>query len=267
MNTTDNKSAIRTKRTPSVRHVFEQYGDAAATDDLVTVCVSLYNYARFLPECLNSILAQRHAPIDLIVIDDASPGDNSVEVAEEWMRANYRRFHRTLLLSHVRNQGLAEARNTGFLHALGEYVFVIDADNMIYPRAISRLLRVLKETPMFAAAYTQLEYFGEQRGLGVADVWSKERFKVGNYVDAMALIRKETWRAVGGYTHLEGGWEDYDFWCKLIDADLEAAYVPEILCRYRVHGTSMLRTETNKASRRLIVEMTLRHPWLSLRID
>lgn len=243
------------------QRILERTSAGGVPNGLVSVCVSLYNYSKFLPECLDSIRNQQYLPIELIIVDDASDRDDSVIVAQKWMENNASRFYRTLLLSHVKNQGLAQARNTAFANAVGEYVFVIDADNMIYPRAIARLYDAIKNTGA-SAAYTQLEFFGDERRLGYADVWMPGRFLQGNYVDAMALISKKTWYQVGGYTHIEGGWEDFDFWCKMIDMDLEGIFVPEILCRYRVHGTSMLRTETNKAQERLSVDMIMRHPWL-----
>ena len=43
--------------------------------------------------------------------------------------------------------------------------------------------------------------------------WQQDLFKGGNYIDAMALVRREAWEAIGGYTHIPGGWEDFDFWC------------------------------------------------------
>jgi glycosyltransferase involved in cell wall biosynthesis len=158
---------------------------------------------------------------------------------------------------------LAEARNTGFRLAGAEYVFVLDADNMIYPRAVGRLLDAIVGTE-YGAAYTQLEFFGSEQRLGHADIWSKAKFKNRNYVDAMALVRKASWEIVGGYTHMRGGWEDYDFWCKFIDHGMAALFVPEVLCRYRVHGSSMLRTRTNRRYGRLVKEMMLRHAWLEL---
>jgi glycosyltransferase involved in cell wall biosynthesis len=232
-------------------------------DDLVTVAVSLHNYARFLPECLDSVVAQRHAALDIVVVDDASDRDDSLQVAQAWLAAHAERFCRVRLLRHASNQGLAQTRNTAFEHARTEFVFVLDADNMLYPRAIGRLHAVLRAEP-FAAAYTQLEFFGAQQRLGPADVWQREHFAVRNYVDAMALVRRQAWRAVGGYTHIDGGWEDYDFWCKFIEHGLEAAYVPEILCRYRVHEHSMLRTETRAGKQDLRIRLTLRHPWLEM---
>ena len=58
------------------------------------------------------------------------------------------------------------------------------------------------------------------------------------------------------------GWEDYDFWCKFVEHDLSAVFVPEMLCRYRWHGKSMSVTETIPNASTLILEMSLRHPWL-----
>jgi glycosyltransferase involved in cell wall biosynthesis len=243
--------------------VFEQAAAAAAPDALVSVAVSLFNYARFLPDCLGSVAAQRHRDLELIVVDDASADDESLAVARDWLASHADRFARVLLLRHLRNQGLAQTRNTAFAHASAASVFVLDADNMLYPRAIARLHAVMRAEP-FDAAYTQLEFFGAKRQLGVADVFDGELFRVGNYVDAMSLVNKRAWCDVGGYTHLEGGWEDYDFWCKFVERGLVAAYVPEILCRYRVHAGSMLHTEHRQRFEDLAVRMTLRHPWLEI---
>ncbi len=246
-----------------VEMVFDHLSKEEPSPELVTVAVSLFNYARLLPECLESILLQRHQAIELIVVDDCSMTDSSLDVARCWLEQNAERFARVLLLRHTRNQGLAQARNTAFDRARGGTVFVMDADNTIYPRAIGRLHAAMM-TSGAAAAYTQLELFGDRKTVGLADIWHPEWLRHGNYVDAMALISHRAWRDVGGYSHIEGGWEDYDFWCKFIEQGFSAAFVPEMLCRYRVHRTSMLRTESARSYDAIFVEMTMRHPWMRL---
>ena len=248
---------------PPADVVFQHMRDEEPPGDLVTVAVSLYNYAQFLPECLASVLAQRHAAIELVVVDDVSTADNSLAVAGAWLQEHAQRFSRVLLLRHRRNQGLARARNTAFAHARASHVFVMDADNTIYPRAIGRLRQAI-ETSRAAAAYTQMELFGTKSAVGLADIWRPKWLRHGNYIDAMALISRSAWRDVGGYTHIEGGWEDYDLWCKFIEQGYVAAFVPEMLCRYRVHRSSMLRTETARSYDAVFVEMTMRHPWMKL---
>ena len=174
---------------PQAETVFEHVRDVEPPPDLVTVAVSLYNYAEFLPDCLDSVLAQRHGAIELVVVDDVSAKDDSVAVAHEWMQAHKERFSRALLLRHKRNQGLAQARNTAFEHARASHVFVMDADNAIYPRAIGRLRQAIA-TSRAAAAYTQMELFGTKHTVGLADVWRPEWLRHGNYIDAMALISR-----------------------------------------------------------------------------
>lgn len=234
-----------------------------AAPQAITVAVSLFNYERFVVECLDSIASQTHQPLELIIVDDQSTRDQSVPVVCAWLTSNEARFDRAVLIRHRVNRGLAAARNSAFALARTDYVFVMDADNRLYPRAIARLQEAARERT-YDAAYSQIENFGDQTGLGQADVWSRRRFQRGNYVDAMALVRTRSFRQVGQYSHIEGGWEDYDFWCKFIEAGMTAIFVPEILCRYRVHAASMLRQETDTNAERLKVELTVRHPWLRM---
>lgn len=246
-----------------VETVFERITIYSHSQPVISVAVSLFNYAGFLPDCLASIAAQTYGPIELIIVDDHSTKDESVEVARAWLEENAQRFTRVLLLRHCRNQGLAQARNTAFTHAKADRVFVIDADNEIYPRCLKRLSEAMDDSGN-EATYSQLEFFGDQRQLGYADVWMPESFEEGNYVDAMALVSRQAWHDVGGYTHIEGGWEDYDFWCKFVEHGFAGGFVPEILGRYRVHGTSMLRSETASRYASINIEMSIRHPWLRL---
>jgi glycosyltransferase involved in cell wall biosynthesis len=243
--------------------VFERVAAQGVDGESVTVAVSLYNYAQYIELCLDSVEAQTHRRLELVVVDDCSMDDNSVAVAKAWLEGHATRFERVLLLRQPRNQGCGAARNVAFAAASNSHVFILDADNMIYPRAIARLHEVMRQSS-YGAAYSQLEFFGARQGVGLADFWAPRRFASGNYVDAMALIDRGAWQKVGGYANLYS-WEDYDLWCKFIEQGIEAAFVPEILCRYRVHGNSMLRTGSRSAHNDMVLQMTLRHPWLKLK--
>lgn len=236
--------------------------DGPVDDFTVAVTVTVHNYAHFLTACLDSVAAQSYPNLELVVVDDASQKDASCALAEAWLKAHADRFLRVLLVRHTHNEGLAAARNTAFARSRSRSVFVLDADNSLFPTALAKLQRALEGSGL-GAAYAQLVHFDGATGLGLADIWHPAFFARGNYVDAMALIRRETWAQVGGYAPLSG-WEDYDFWCKCIEAGIEAVFVPELLCRYRVHQDSMLRTETESMYASLRVALLLRHPWLRL---
>ncbi|MBO1324901.1 glycosyltransferase family 2 protein [Acetobacter sp. TBRC 12305] len=227
--------------------------------NLVSVCVTNFNYAALIGDCLDSIARQTHRDLEIVVVDDCSGKDASVQVITDWMAENRARFYSLKCLVNRRNQGPSFARNMAFEHALSDVVFIIDADNMAYPTALEKLYAALQEGP-FPAVYPQLEEFGGRQGVGSADLWDATRMRRNNYVDVMALIRKTAWETVGGFSHIERGWEDYDFWLKFIDHGLEPAYLPEILCRYRVHDQSRTATDALAAHYDLELVMEFRHP-------
>jgi len=232
-------------------------------DARATVCITLHDYGSVVVDALESVFEQTERSLGVAVLDDCS-NDDGADRVERWLRANAGRFVGVQLAQHRRNQGLAAARNGAIALAGSEYVMVLDADNQLYPRCVERLLQSLDGSG-FGFAYPIIEQFEERVGLMGCASWSLELLKRDNYVDAMALIRRSLWQRAGGYSKMKvGGWEDYDFWCKCVEAGAEGLFVPEILARYRMHARSMLRTETDvEANRRRVRrEMLDRHPWL-----
>jgi len=215
----------------------------------VTVGIPLYNYEHHVETCLDSVLATRGILAETIVVDDHSTDRSAQRVREYIGRHSH---HPIALVAKRVNGGLSEARNTVFAHARSEFIFLLDADNLVYPDGLRKLLDALARSEA-AFAYGILERFGEQPelhgrtpGLVSALPWDVERLVYGNYIDAMALVRRSAWEAVGGFNReLDerfGGWEDYAFWLALAEQGLEGILVPEIVGRYRSHRGSMLST-------------------------
>jgi glycosyltransferase involved in cell wall biosynthesis len=227
----------------------------------VTVCISLYNYQDYIIETLESVYRQTLATIDLLIVDDGSV-DHSTALAQQWLEQRQARFNAARLIRHVENSGLAAARNTAIDIVETPFVFILDADNHLYPRCVSRCLEVLEATDA-AFAYPLIEQFDGVQGIIGNLVWSQERLAQQNYIDAMSLVRRSAVLSVGGYTPMRG-WEDYDLWCKLAEQGQMGILVPEILARYRVHPLSMLRGTTNRNGTIEQVKATMleRHPWM-----
>ena len=80
----------------------------------------------------------------------------------------------------------------------------------------------------------------------------------------MALIRREAWQRMGGYTHIEVGWDDFDFWCKLVEAGCHGVQCSHLLGAYRSHASSMTAHFTRRQHRPLSITLQNRHPWLAL---
>ncbi|MEP7321293.1 MAG: glycosyltransferase family A protein [Saprospiraceae bacterium] len=237
--------------------IFEQTNELQVE---ITVIITLYNYADLVVESLDSLLEQTHKKFDLVIVEDCST-DQSLNTAKDWLGENKSFFNSIQLIHNRENRGLGTSRNIAFRHATTPFVFVLDADNIIFPRALERLLIGLKNTDA-ALAYSYLEHFGGSEKLGGLRLWNPEVLTSENTIDAMVLMRKQTWEKAGGYAEDMpcNGWEDYEMGFKITEFGGWALRVPEILCRYRVHDTSMMRTVTSKKFPELVAYLKIKYP-------
>lgn len=256
-------------RTPAPEYeILCDYGDSGSE---VSVCISLYNYADKVLRALESVLDQTYQPLELIIVDDCSI-DHGDKLVLQWIEVNVASFKRISLLQHHENSGLAAARNTAFKFTDANWCFVLDADNSVDPYTIELCLAVAESSPPSTAVIHPLvavvdeDSFMEHsyQPLLTRIPWQRQSLINGNQIDAMALIRRSHWQEVGGYTHIPGGWEDYDFWCKLIEAGYHGVLCPQRLGTYIKHSSSMQATSTNPNLAKLKRILMARHPWLYL---
>jgi glycosyltransferase involved in cell wall biosynthesis len=195
---------------------------------------------------MRSVAGSDYEDYELLVLDDASTDDSAGAVQRfmrdhDWLPAS--------LLRHTANEGLAGTRNTLTAHARGELVFVLDADNGVYPQALGRLVAALDADPGAAFAYPMIAAHDDRGPVWVLSRfgWDPELLVEDNFVDAMALIRRRALVDVGGYCGDPrlGGWEDYDLWCQFAERGWRGVQVPELLAWYRRSGHSMLSTSAS----------------------
>ena len=91
----------------------------------ISVIVPVYNAEEFLPQCLDSILAQTLTELEIICIDDGSP-DNSGKILDDYAKKDNR-----IIVIHQNNGGVSLARNTGIKNAAGKYIGFVDPDDWI----------------------------------------------------------------------------------------------------------------------------------------
>jgi glycosyltransferase involved in cell wall biosynthesis len=230
----------------------------------VAVVVPLYNYEHVVGEALESVAAQSLADLELVVVDDRST-DGSLDAAAAWLTAHASRFVTVTLARNRVNEGVARTRNAGFAIAEAPLVFPLDADNVLEPDCLERLADRLRGSAA-SAAHPTLRHFGDRSKRRRARPWSPERLARGNYIDAMALIRKSAWAHAGGYRKgAFTGWEDYELWCRFVEHGLWSEAVPEAVAGYRVHAQSMLHRDTAAAKERVVAAIRAEHPWLTVR--
>jgi hypothetical protein len=210
-------------------------------DPRVSVLLTLHNYADYVGEALRSVALSELRELEVVVIDDAST-DNSVEVVREssadlpWLSVK--------LVRLARNRGLPTARNIALEHANAELLFVLDADNSILPYGLERLAGALERDPEAAFAYGIIQAFDGRGPSGLMNWldWEPERLREGNYIDAMAMLRRTALEEVGGYATDPTlyGWEDFDLWAKMGSRGMRGVLVRDFVARYRKSPHSMI---------------------------
>src|SRR3954468_8031129 len=111
---------------------------------LLSVVVPAYDVAAYLPDCLDSVLAQASSlgrvGLEVVVVDDGSP-DESGSIAEAYAARNAR-----VRVVHTANQGLGAARNEGLRHVRGDLLMFADSDDVVPAGSYAALLRQLTRT-------------------------------------------------------------------------------------------------------------------------
>ncbi len=95
------------------------------TPPKVSVIVPVYKVEKYLPECIDSILAQTFTDFELILVDDGSP-DNSGKICDDYATRDSR-----IRVFHKENGGVSSARNLGLEHACGEWIIFVDSDDSL----------------------------------------------------------------------------------------------------------------------------------------
>lgn len=214
---------------------------STGSDDSISVVITNYNYRQYLPEAINSVLAQTHRRSELIIVDDAST-DGSPDVLEGLLDRDGVLPTTCLLLKH--NVGLPTARNLGVQLAQGPFVFILDADNRLLRPCLELHVGKARESAA-DAVYSSIQTMG-----GVSHVprvlsnapFDAEKLSAGNYIDAMALFRRSALLEAGLYSTdpMLYGFEDYELWLRFAAQGKRVEFIPRVLSEYRVHGQNML---------------------------
>jgi len=107
---------------------------------IISIIVPVYKVEKYLPRCLESILAQTFADFECILVDDDSP-DNCPAICDEYASRDNR-----IVVIHRENKGVAVARDTGLKKAQGEFIYFVDSDDWIEPEALELLYKKQQET-------------------------------------------------------------------------------------------------------------------------
>ena len=222
----------------------------------VSVVIPVYRQAEFLADAVRSVLAQTHADVEAIVVDDASP-DSPADVLSAF------RDERLRLVAHDANRGLSAARNTGFTASTGELVAFLDADDYFHPEKVARHVDFFQRRPDVDCAYNarwQLRH-------GVTTVRELSRPPAACGLDALVMgfpfapsdmvIRRRRFEQVGMFDErLVHYSEDLDINCRLALSGCTIAGIDRALNYRRYHTARRLKVRERLDAALTVLERT-----------
>jgi len=196
----------------------------------ISVVIPAYNAAHFLPRCLASVFSQTLQPEEVIVVDDGSTDDTAAVAT----RLGARVVGRT-------NGGLSAARNTGVRSSAGDWVALLDADDLWAPEKLrSQAERVHSQTVL---VYTGIRIFDDegvrQTCLATDPVCARKMLRYRNPITPSSVIaRRDALCEDGGFREDIRACEDWEMWVRLQRMGKFEA-VREALTDYYVYPASM----------------------------
>jgi len=237
------------------------YEDTRFTKTRVSVIVANYNYGRYLPEAIESVLRQTLPPDEILIIDDCST-DNSAEIIKRYSDLARTEINKT-------NLGIVENFNKAVSLTTGDYVAFLGADNRMRSDYVERCKLALDRETAAAAAYTDMSIFGPLSSQLAAKVgamrMSESRvdgsevylwrfadatpdvlanFEQHNFVHGSSMYRRAAFDAVGGYQKNDGP-EDHNLFLRMHRAGWGLTRVSEPLIEYRQHSNAQANTTLN----------------------
>ena len=210
---------------------------------LVTVCVVHHERPALVRIAIDSVLAQDYPAIETVLVDDGSESAQALAALDELEAVLGARGGRVI---RQENRYLGAARNRAAADARGEWLLFLDDDDVLFPDAVSRLVRAGCFAGADCVPASSIDFSGDGdprtdpaacgppiRRIGPARVWGRIRNVIGT---ACMLVRRDVFRDAGGFTEDYGvGLEDLEFFNRLILADRRIAPLPDPVHYYRKH--------------------------------
>ena len=204
---------------------------------LVSVVIPNYNHARFLRATLDSVLAQTYAHYEILVVDDGSTDDSEAVVRGFGGRVRY---------LPQKNAGVSHARNRGIREARGEYIALLDADDLWHPTKLAKQVPLLDDAAVGMAHTWARSVDAEGAPLGPVHKGAsghllKEQVLFRPTVKAGAsssLVPRRVYDELGHFDPRLSTSADWDMWRRIIGR-YRIEVFPEVLVDYRELDSAM----------------------------
>lgn len=225
----------------------------------VSIIVPLYNYEKYIFDCITSIMNQTYGDYELIVVDDCST-DKSYKIAKKF------RSDKIKVIRLKKNQGYSKAKNEGIILSEGEYITTLDADDMMTKNSIEVRVKAAIENSVPFVHANAIRVKGDislKKCYGLKDPFIQRHPSIYEIHAQTIFIKRDIFKQYGLFDENLRSRSDREMWWRLFGKpgsgppNLESFYVDECVAYYRCHPLSMWRTrKRNKKHDQKVIKIS-----------
>jgi glycosyltransferase involved in cell wall biosynthesis len=192
----------------------------------ISVILPVYNGAKYLRDCIESIINQSILPKEILIIDDGST-DNSAAIALQYPQLRYQK---------ILNKGVANARNKGLEMASFEWIAFIDQDDLWTRDSLKSRMHALEDVTHSKIVIGRQKWF--LHGMDTPPSWVKKELmqdSLDGYLLGCSLIHKDLFELYGTFDDSFRFASDFDWLFRLKDAAEDFLQVEDIVLEKRIH--------------------------------
>lgn len=214
---------------------------------LISIAVPAYQTpVEFLRQMIESLIVQTYSNWELCIVNASPDNEEMQKVLAEYSAGD----SRVRFCNLKENLGIAENTNRAFAMAKGEFVGLLDHDDLLAPNALYEIVKILQDHPQADALYTDEDKvtteLDEHFQPHLKPDFNLDLLRSNNYICHFFVVRKSIVEKAGGFRKEFDGAQDYDFIFRCTEKAGEVLHVPEILYHWRTHKAS---TADNPASK------------------
>ncbi len=212
---------------------------------LISVLIPVYNVdGGCLKECIESVLSQKYENYEICIVDDASTNEETLAVLKEY------EGHEKIKIKHRKKNGhISRATNDALEMAEGEFVALMDNDDVLEKDALYKVVEVLNKNKKLDLIYSdedKLDKNGTRCYPHFKPDWSPDTLLSLNYICHLVVARTKLVRGVGGFSVGLEGAQDHDLLLKITEKTDRIHHVPEVLYHWRMIEGSTAADLDNK---------------------
>lgn len=220
---------------------------------LVSIIIPCYNDAKYIEQSINSALNQNYSNKEVIVIDDGSNAKTKGILKKL--------EHQITKLITQENKGQSTARNVGIREAKGEYILTLDSDDYFESTFCEKAIEkfTLNIDTKIVTCHANRIFGNHRRDVFKPNGGKIEDFLLRNCAMGSAMFKKFDWNEISGYDEkMRSGFEDWEFYIRLLKRGGSAYVIAEPLFNYRLRNDSTT-SKANKIKYELLRSIYFKH--------